>query len=88
MKKKKKGISRYTVMFIPDTSDNAKSYELTFDTIARWIVAVLALFAVIICLFISVIIRNNEAMYGENGFMAQITALKEENESLRTRGGH
>ncbi len=83
MKKKKKGISRYTVMFIPDTSDNASSYELTFDKLARWIVLVLSFFAIIICLFISVILRNNEAMYGENGYEARIEALKAENEALK-----
>ncbi len=82
MKKKRRGISRYTVMFIPDTSDNAKTYELTFDTLARWIVGVLAFFAIVVCLFISVILRNNQAMYGENGYVEQIKALKEENREL------
>ena len=83
MKKKKRGISRYTVMFIPDTSDNASSYELTFDKLARWIVLILSFFAIIICLFVSVILRNNEAMYGENGYEARIEALREENNALK-----
>ncbi|MCR4654939.1 MAG: M23 family metallopeptidase [Lachnospiraceae bacterium] len=87
MKKKRRGISRYTVMFIPDTSDNEKSYELTFDTIARWIVLVLALFAIVICLFISMIIRNQRAIYGENGYIEQINELREENRELKEKTG-
>ncbi len=83
MKNRKKGISRYTVMFIPDTSDNAKSYELTFDTLSRWIVGIVAVVAVIICLFISIIIKSNEAIYGENGYVDQIEKLSVENEELR-----
>ena len=70
-------------MFIPDTSDNASSYELTFDKLARWIVLILSFFAIIICLFVSVILRNNEAMYGENGYEARIEALREENNALK-----
>ncbi len=87
MKKKRRGISRYTVMFIPDTSDNEKSYELTFDTIARWIVLIMALLAIVICLFISMIIRNQKAIYGENGYIEQINELREENRELKEKAG-
>ncbi|MCR5791519.1 MAG: M23 family metallopeptidase [Lachnospiraceae bacterium] len=83
MKKRKRGISRYTVMFIPDTTDDTKSYELTFDRLARWIALFFALIAIVVCLFISVIIRNQREIYGENGYVEQLSALKEENESLR-----
>ncbi|MBQ7564112.1 MAG: peptidoglycan DD-metalloendopeptidase family protein [Lachnospiraceae bacterium] len=87
MKKRKKGITRYTVMFIPDTSDNAKTYELTFDRMARWIVLVVCIIALVICLFVSIILRNNEIMYGENGYVEQIRALQEENDRLRDQAG-
>ena len=70
-------------MFIPDTTDNAKSYELTFDRLARWVVLFVCVIALVICLFVSVILRNNEMIYGENGYIAQMEALKEENERLQ-----
>ncbi len=40
-----------------------------------------------ICLFISVILRNNKAIYGENGYIEQINELREENKELREQAG-
>ena len=70
-------------MFIPDTTDNAKTYELTFDRLARWVVLFVCVLALVVCLFISVILRNNEAMYGKDGYVEQMQTLKAENEQLR-----
>ncbi|MCR5734969.1 MAG: M23 family metallopeptidase [Lachnospiraceae bacterium] len=82
-KKKRNLISSYTVMFIPDTTDHAKSYELSLDTVAKWVVAIIAITAVVICLFVSLLLKSHRSIYGTDGFIERIETLEAENRTLR-----
>ena len=46
-------MSRYTVMLVPDSTDEAKTYEFSIDKIARYVVIGLAVIVIIACLIIS-----------------------------------
>ncbi len=84
-KKKRKGISSYTVMLIPDTTDSSEAFQISFDTIVRWVIGILALIAIAVCLVISMFLKSHRSVYGSGGFIDQITALEEENKALREK---
>lgn len=51
-------MSRYTVMLVPDSTDEAKTYEFSIDKIARYVVIGLAVIVIIACLIISFAYKN------------------------------
>lgn len=51
-------MSRYTVMLVPDSTDDAKTYEFTIDKIARAVVIALAVIIIIASLIISFAVKN------------------------------
>jgi len=51
-------MSRYTVMLVPDSTDDAKTYEFTIDKIARYTVVALALIIIIVALIVSFAVKN------------------------------
>ncbi len=77
-----KHATRFTVMLIPDSTDQTRSFDITFDTIARIAVSAAAVVIVVICLLISAAMKNYRLVHGDSGLNAQITELKEKNEEL------
>lgn len=51
-------MSRYTVMLVPDSTDDAKTYEFTIDKIARYAVVALAVIVIIVSLIVSFAVKN------------------------------
>ena len=51
-------MSRYTVMLVPDSTDDAKQYEFTIDKIARYVVIGLAAIIIIASLIVSFAVKN------------------------------
>lgn len=56
--KPKLKMSRYTVMLVPDSTDDAKTYEFTIDKIARYVVMALAVIIIIASLIVSFAVKN------------------------------
>lgn len=56
--KPKLKMSRYTVMLVPDSTDDAKSYEFSIDKIARYAVIAIAVIVIIASLIISFAVKN------------------------------
>lgn len=56
--KPKLKMSRYTVMLVPDSTDDAKQYEFSIDKIARYVVIALAVIVVVACVIISFAYKN------------------------------
>lgn len=56
--KPKLKMSRYTVMLVPDSTDDAKTYEFTIDKIARCAVIALAVIIIIVSLIVSFAVKN------------------------------
>lgn len=56
--KPKLKMSRYTVMLVPDSTDDAKTYEFTIDKIARYAVVALAVIIIIVSLIVSFAVKN------------------------------
>lgn len=82
---KKKAVKRttgYTVMLIPDSTDNARSFELTFDRLMRWGVSAAAVVIVVTSLLISSAVKNYKLVHGDGGIKAQIAELENENAQL------
>lgn len=51
-------MSRYTVMLVPDSTDEAKSYEFSIDKIVRYVVIALAIASIIACVIVSFAYKN------------------------------
>lgn len=81
-KKAVKRTTRYTVMLIPDSTDNARSFELTFDQLMRWGVSAAAVIIVVVSLLISSAVKNYKLAHGDGGVKAQIAELENENALL------
>lgn len=81
-KTRKRNATRFSVMLIPDTTEAAKSFELTFDRIIRILIGLLALLIVLVSLFLSIVLKNYRLIHGDTGYMKQIEKLKQENELL------
>lgn len=56
--KPKLKMSRYTVMLVPDSTDDAKTYEFTIDKIARYVVIALAVIIIVASLIVSFAVKN------------------------------
>ncbi len=74
-------------MFIPDTTDNARSFELSLDTVARWVVTITAVVVIVICLFLSLLLKSHKSIYSEDGFITRIETLEAENRELKAELG-
>lgn len=82
--KPKLKMTKYTVMLIPNSTDGAKSYELTIDKIACGVV----LFAAVVIIILSTIFSlsyKNYKLRNDSSLLSQIETLKAENESLKIK---
>ena len=81
-KRSEKRLTRFTVMLIPDSTDMTRSFELTFDQLAKWLVSVAAVILIVVSLLISSAVKNYKLAYGDSGIKAQLTQLEAENAQL------
>lgn len=81
-KKAVKRTTKYTVMLIPDSTDNARSFELTFDQLMKWGVSAAAAVIVIASLLISTAVKNYKLAHGDGGVKAEIAELENTNAQL------
>lgn len=82
--KPKLKMTKYTIMLIPNSTDGAKSYELTIDKIACAIVAFVATVVIVLSIIFSLIYKNYK-LRNDSSLLSQIETLRAENESLTTR---
>lgn len=83
-KRAEKRLTRFTVMLIPDSTDMTRSFEITFDQLAKWLVSIVAVVLIIVSLLISSAVKNYKLAYGDSGIKAQITQLETENAQLES----
>ena len=82
-------MSRYTVMLVPDSTDDAKQYEFTIDRIARYAVIALALIVIIVSLIVSFAVKNYRLRNDSSlqavidNMEADMKSVEEENAQLR-----
>lgn len=81
-KRAEKRLTRFTVMLIPDSTDMTRSFEITFDQLAKWLVGVAAVILIVVSLLISSAVKNYKLAYGDSGIKAQLTQLEAENAQL------
>lgn len=84
-KRIRRGTAGFTVMFIPDSTDASKTFELTYDRIVKLLTIVVAIIAIIVCLAVALSIRHHDEIYGEEGYIRQIETLTEENNAYKDR---
>lgn len=81
-------MSRYTVMLVPDSTDDAKTYEITIDRIARYVVLALAVIVIIVSLIVSFAVKNYRLRNDSSlqavidNLMVEKQALEKQNEEL------
>lgn len=86
--KPKLKMSRYTVMLVPDSTDDAKTYEFTIDKIARYVVIALAVIIIVASLIVSFAVKNyrlrNDSSLQSviDNMQADATDLAEKNNEL------
>ncbi len=81
-KRAEKRLTRFTVMLIPDSTDMTRSFELTFDQLAKWLVSIVAVLLIAVSLLISSVVKNYQLAYGEGGVREQLTELENKNLQL------
>ena len=79
--KPKLKMSRYTVMLVPDSTDDAKTYEFTIDKIARYFVVGLAVIIIIVSLIVSFAVKNYR-LRNDSSMQAIIDNMEVEMKSL------
>lgn len=78
-----KRTSRYTVMLIPDSTDHAKSFELSFDRILKIIVGIIALCIVLASLLVSSWLKNYK-LRSDDSKDIKIAELEDQIETLKS----
>lgn len=79
--KPKLKMSRYTMMLIPDSADELKTYELTIDKIARYAVMFIAVIVIIVMLITSFAVKNYR-LRNDYSLQTQIENLSSDNQTL------
>jgi len=82
--KPKLKMSRYTVMLVPDSTDDAKRYELTIDKIARYAVLAVCLLIIIVSLIVSFAVKNYR-LRNDSSLQAVIDNLQVEKQALEKK---
>lgn len=82
--KPKLKMSRYTVMLVPDSTDDAKSYEFTIDKIAQYAVIALSVIIIIFCLIASFAVKNYR-LRNDSSLQARIDNLEAEKKTLEEK---
>jgi len=82
--KPKLKMSRYTVMLVPDSTDDAKTYEFTIDKIAQYAVVAIAAVIVIFCLIASFAVKNYR-LRNDSSLQAKIDNLEVEKKALEDK---
>lgn len=82
--KPKLKMSRYTVMLVPDSTDDAKQYEFSIDKIARYVVIALAAIVVIACIIISFAYKNYK-LRNDSSLQSVIDNMEVEFDSLQDK---
>ena len=77
-------MSRYTVMLVPDSTDDAKQYEFSIDKIARYVVVALAAVVIIACIIISFAYKNYKLM-NYSSLKSVIDNMEVDNTSLQKK---
>lgn len=79
--KPKLKMSRYTVMLVPDSTDDAKSYEFSIDKIARYAVLAICILIIVVSLIVSFAVKNYR-LRNDSSLQAVIDNLQAENKTL------
>lgn len=79
--KPKLKMSRYTVMLVPDSTDDAKTYEFTIDKIARFAVLAIAVLVIIVSLIVSFAVKNYR-LRNDSSLQAVIDNIQVEKQAL------
>lgn len=82
--KPKLKMSRYTVMLVPDSTDDAKSYEFTIDRIARYAVIALCLIIIVVSLIVSFAVKNYR-LRNDSSLQAVIDNLEMDKQTLEKK---
>jgi len=82
IKSSKKDTTGITVMIIPNSSNNTKTIEFSFDKIMRIVTALVAILIIVIGLIISLAINNYTLKYGDSNTKKTILNLQDENARL------
>ena len=77
-------MSRYTVMLVPDSTDDAKTYEFSIDRIARYVVIALAVITVVACVIISFAVKNYR-LRNDSSLQSVIDNMKVEMDDLEQK---
>lgn len=77
-------MSRYTMMLVPDSTDDAKSYEFTIDRIARYVVLAFCLLVIIVSLIVSFAVKNYR-LRNDSSLNAVIDNLQAEKKVLEQK---
>lgn len=82
--KPKLKMSRYTVMLVPDSTDDAKQYEFTIDKIARYVVIGLAAIVIIASLIVSFAVKNYR-LRNDSSLQSVIDNMEVETQGLQKK---
>lgn len=77
-------MSRYTVMLVPDSTDDAKTYEFTIDKIARFAVLAVCVLIIIVSLIVSFAVKNYR-LRNDSSLQSVIDNLEAENKTLQEK---
>lgn len=79
--KPKLKMSRYTVMLMPDSTDELKTYEITIDKIAMYVVLFIAAIIIIASLIVSFAVKNYR-LRNDSSLQSVIDNQEVENQAL------
>lgn len=79
----KKLTTGFTMVLIPNSSEKAKTIEITFDHLMRCFASGIAIVIIIVGLLISLAINNHTLKYGDDNTRNTILTLQQENAELK-----
>lgn len=82
VKSSKKSTTGFTMLLIPNSSDQTKTIEITFDHLMRILASAVAIVIIMVGLLISLAVNNHTLKYGDDNTKNTILSLQEENAQL------
>lgn len=82
VKSAKKLTSGFTMVLIPNSTEQSKTIEISFDQLMKSIASAVAIVIIMVALIISMAINNHTLKYGDENTRNTILSLQEENREL------
>lgn len=85
IKSSKKSTTGFTMVLIPNSSEKAKTIEITFDQLMRCFASGVAIAIIMIGLMVSLAVNNHTLKHGDDNTRNTILSLQQENADLKDK---